>query len=284
MTVKRILILLFLALVWVPVKAQINPGSDLTEFDYAAPHTYTIGGITISGVQFLDNNVLIMLSELKVGQQIQVPGEQISKAIQKLWDQGLFDNIRITASKIDGDNIYLNINLVERSRVSKFIFTGIKKSESDALKDKVKIVSGDVLTDNMLIRTRGIIKKHYTSKGFLNARIDIKQVKDTATANSVTLIINIEKNRRVRIGKINFIGNKMVSAKALAGSMKKTKEMGVIRPFAALDRTLWLSAKALVNFDFNYLPDSVIKTFQENMKFRIFKSSKFKILCKINLS
>ena len=275
MTVKRILILLLLALVWVPVKAQINPGSDLTEIDYAAPKTYTLGGVTISGVQFLDNNVLIMLSELKVGQQIQVPGDQITRAIQKLWDQGLFDNIRITQTKIDGELIYLNISLVERPRVSKFVFTGIKKSEADALKDKVKIVKGDVLTDNMIIRTRNIIKKHYTSKGFLNATIDIKQQKDTATANSVTLNIAIDKNRRVRIEKINFMGNTMVGSKALAGSMKKTKEMGVIRPFEAMDQTIWLTAKSLVSFKFKDLPDKVMATFSENLKFRIFKSSKF---------
>ena len=97
MTVKRLLILLLLALVWIPIKAQINLGNDLMEIDYSAPRTYTIGGITVTGVQYLDNDVLIMLSELKVADQIQVPGEKITKAIQKLWEQGLFDNIRITA-------------------------------------------------------------------------------------------------------------------------------------------------------------------------------------------
>ncbi|HEX7412275.1 MAG TPA: POTRA domain-containing protein [Bacteroidales bacterium] len=275
MTVKRLLILLLLALVWIPIKAQINLGNDLMEIDYSAPRTYTIGGITVTGVQYLDNDVLIMLSELKVADQIQVPGEKITKAIQKLWEQGLFDNIRITASKIDGDLIFLNIDLVERPRMSKFLFTGIKKSEADALKEKVKMIAGDVVTDNMIIRTRNIIQKHYTSKGFLNAKIDIKQVKDTTKSNNVILIIDIDKNRRVRIEKINFVGNKMVSAKALAGSMKKTKEMGVIRPFTALDKTVGLAIKSLMHFDFKNLPENVITNFNNNLKFRIFKSSKF---------
>lgn len=275
MTVKRLLIFLLLASVWIPLKAQISLGSDLTEIDYSAPHTYTIGGITVSGVQYLDNNVLITISELKVAEQIQVPGDKITKAIQKLWDQGLFDNVRIIATKIDGDLIFLNIDLVERPRMSKFSFTGIKKAEADALREKIKIVSGDVVTDNMIIRTRSIIQKHYTGKGFLNATVDIKQIKDTARSNNVTLVIAIDKNRRVRIEKINFVGNEMVSDKALAGSMKKTKEMGVIRPFAALDRTIWLSVKSLIDFNFKDLAGDVISTFNDNMKFRIFKSSKY---------
>ena len=275
MTFKHLLIILFLALVWIPLKAQISLDKDLTEIDYSAPRTYTIGGITISGVQFLDNNILIMLSELKVADQIQIPGEKITKAIQKLWDQGLFDNIRITASKIDGDLIFLNIDLVERPRLSKFSFTGIKKSEADDLKDKIKMVAGDVVTDNMIIRTRNIIQKHYTSKGYLNATVDIKQIKDTITSNSISLIIAIDKNRRVRIEKINFYGNKMVSAKALGGAMKKTKEMGAIKPFTALDKTIWLTIKSLIRFNFKDLPENVLANFNDNLKFRIFKSSKF---------
>jgi outer membrane protein insertion porin family len=275
MIVKRFLFFVLLALVWIPLRAQISLGGDLNEFDYSAPRTYTVGGITVSGVLYLDNNVLISLSGLQVAEEIQVPGEKITKAIQNLWDQGLFDNVRITATKIDGDIIFLNIDLKERPRLAKYSFVGVKKAEADDLKEKINIVAGDVVTDNMIIRTRNIITKHYKGKGYLNVQVNLRQVKDTTKANNVILYIAIDKNKRVRIDKINFSGNSMVTSKALHSAMKKTKERGVVRPFTAMDDILDASIKSLVHFKFKDLPQYVANSLGENLKFRIFKSSKF---------
>lgn len=275
MILKRFLFFLLLASVWIPLKAQINLGGDLQEFDYSAPRTYTVGGITVTGVMYLDNNVLISLSGLQVAEVIQVPGEKITKAIQNLWDQGLFDNVRITASKIDGDIIFLNIDLKERPRLAKYSFTGIKKSEAEDLKDKINIVAGDVVTDNMIIRTRNIITRHYTGKGFLNAQVNLRQVKDTTRANNVILYIAIDKKKRVRIDKINFIGNSQLTSKSLRSAMKKTKERGVIRPFTAMDDILAESFRSLVHLRFKELPQFTANALSENMKIRIFKSSKY---------
>ena len=275
MIVKRLLFFLILALVWIPLRAQVSLGGDLMDFDYSAPRTYKVGGITVSGVLYLDNNVLISLSGLQVAEEIQVPGEKITKAIQNLWEQGLFDKIRITATKIDGDIIFLNIDLKERPRLTKYSFSGIKKAAADDLKEKINIVAGDVVTDNMIIRTRNIITKHYTGKGFLNAQVNIRQVKDTTKGNSVILYIAIDKMRRVRIDKINISGNDQVSAKVLRSTMKKTKERGVIQPFTAMDDILAESFKSLVHFKFKELPDYTMNSLSENLKFRIFKSSKY---------
>ena len=64
-----------------------QPGED---FSYLSPKEYIIGGTTISGVQFLDKEVLITISKLTPGEQITVPGDATSNAIKNLWAQGLF--------------------------------------------------------------------------------------------------------------------------------------------------------------------------------------------------
>ena len=51
----------------------------------------------------------------------------ISNAITKLWDQGLFSDIQIEKTKIEGNSIHINLYLEERARLSKFKFNGIKK-------------------------------------------------------------------------------------------------------------------------------------------------------------
>ncbi len=268
--------IVFLLLIFsIAAQAQIRLGDDLSEIDYTNPKEYIIGGVTVSGVQFLDHNVLIMISGLQVADRIEVPGDKIRKAIEKLWDQGLFEDIRISATSISNDLIFLDIHLQERPRLSRFSFKGIRKSEADDLRDKIKLVKGDVVTDNVIIRTSNIIKKHFNGKGFLNVGVDIVQKRDSANANDVSLTINIDKGSKVRIDQIVFKGNKQLTSTQLKRAMKNTKDKAVFKPFNAMDqlvlklprKMLSLSPDTVVNFTTDLLHD--------NFKFRIFKTSKF---------
>ena len=105
---RRFFLTIFTAfLLFIPYAfSQITLSDDLAKIDYANPAEYEIGGITISGVQFLENSVLITLSGLTVGDKIKIPGEKITKAVVNLWKQGLFEDIKITASKIQGNIIF----------------------------------------------------------------------------------------------------------------------------------------------------------------------------------
>lgn len=90
---------------------------------------YIIGGITTSGIKFLDQNAIINLSGLRVGDKIRVPGTEIGYAIKKLWKQGLFGNVDVSVTKIEGKTIFLNIHLEERPKVSRIFFEGIRKGQ-----------------------------------------------------------------------------------------------------------------------------------------------------------
>ena len=99
---------------YLETSAQVAIGSDLSPFDYSRPRDYEIGGVKVSGIKYLDENVIIMLSGLSVGDKIKVPGDRITEAIRKLWDQGLFEDVAITATNIQGGLIFLSIDLKER--------------------------------------------------------------------------------------------------------------------------------------------------------------------------
>ncbi|MBK6967452.1 MAG: BamA/TamA family outer membrane protein [Bacteroidales bacterium] len=271
---RRLIVFLLLFLSYA-TQAQIRLGDDLSEIDYSSPKEYTIGGVTISGVQFLDHNVLIMLSGLQVADRIEVPGDKIRKAIEKLWAQGLFEDVRISATSITDELIFLNIYLQERPRLSKFSFKGIRKSEADDLREKIKLVKGDVVTDNVVIRTSNIIKKHYNGKGYLNAIVDIEQKRDSSKSNDVSLTINIDKGSKVRIDQIRFIGNNQLSASQLKGAMKKTKDKAVFEPFEMIDSLVLGLPRKLLSFKSDTIVDFIAGVAQEKLKFRIFKTSKF---------
>ncbi|MHC1776731.1 MAG: outer membrane protein assembly factor [Lentimicrobium sp.] len=275
MNFSRRLIVFLLFFLSFATKAQIRLGDDLSEIDYSSPREYTIGGVTISGVQFLDHNVLIMLSGLQVADRIEVPGDKIRKAIEKLWAQGLFEDVRISATSFTDDLIFLNIYLQERPRLSKFSFKGIRKSEADDLREKIKLVKGDVVTDNVVIRTSNIIKKHYNGKGYLNAIVDIEQKRDSSRSNDVSLTINIDKGSKVRIDQIRFIGNQQLTASQLKGAMKKTKDKAVFRPFEMIDSLVLGLPRKVLSFKTDTIIDFISGVAQEKLKFRIFKTSKF---------
>jgi outer membrane protein insertion porin family len=103
------------------------------------PKRYTLGGITISGARYLDANTLIGLTGLKIGDPITIPGEEVGKAIRKLWDQGILGDVSVSVDHIEGTRIFLDFNLKERPRLSKFEFSGIGKSQADELKNKIKL-------------------------------------------------------------------------------------------------------------------------------------------------
>ena len=276
MTLKRLtLLFILLTFLSIPVLAQISSGDEIPDINYSAPQKYTIGGITVTGVQYLNSSVLISLSGLQVGDKVDVPGEKIRSAMDKLWKQGLFEDVKIVATSVQGDQIFLDIRLAERPRLSKFGFTGIRKGEAEDLREKIKISKGDVVTDNLQTRVRNTIMKHYVGKGYFDATVKIDMVKDTILLNNVALNIDVDKGGRVKIEKVNIIGNSAVSELTLKSALKKTKEKGAYKPLYAIQESFfgffdYLFRKDLKNYE-EYLQEIAAR----NLKFRIFKSSKF---------
>ncbi len=256
--------------------AQINISQQGLELDYTKPQTYEIGGIEIEGIKYLDERALVMISGLKIGDKIAIPGEDISKAIKKLWKQGLFDDISVSASKVENGRVFLVITLSERPRLSGFSIKGLKKNDVDNIRDKIKLTSGDVVTDNLLVRTKQTIKKYFDDKGFLNAKIDIQQTPDAKRRNSVLLNIYVKKNTKVRIERIVFHGNQTLSDEQLKIAMKETKEAGIGKPLYNMEKLAWQLAKDAVTLRHQNIQDDLKSYYDKNIKLRIFKTSKFK--------
>ncbi|OFY94591.1 MAG: outer membrane protein assembly factor BamA, partial [Bacteroidetes bacterium RIFOXYC12_FULL_35_7] len=198
--------------------------STLPDFDYANPKEYEIGGITISGIKFLDQDVLINLTGLQIGDTIPVPGEDLTKAIEKLWKQNLFSDIKITATRTIENKIFLDFYLLERPRLARFSFNGIKKGEADDIREKINLVKGAQVTDNILMKSTNTIKSYFIEKGFLNVEVEIKQQDDTAMQNHIILDFDIKKNNKVKIFKVDFQGNTVFTERQLLRAMKNTKQ------------------------------------------------------------
>ena len=187
---------------------------------------YEVAGITVSGAQDLDPNVVIMLTNIRVGDNIQFPDPKISDAIRTLWRQQLFENITFSVISKSGKKVYLDIRLKELPKMSKYFITGVKKTWKDDIREELDLRAGKVVNENLVVMSRNKIQSYFREKGYLNASVDITQERDTSFNNAVILGFKVKSGERVKIGEISFVGNEAVADKVLLKAMKNTKMKG----------------------------------------------------------
>lgn len=193
------------------------------EYSNAAPK-YEIAAISVTGAANYEDFVLIGFSGLSVGDKISVPGDAITNAVKRFWKQGLFSDVKIFATKIKDDKIWLNIALKERPRVSEINFSGLKKGEIEDLEVKLGIVKGNQITPNISDRAKKVIKNHMEEKGFLNVEANVLQKNDPNKPGHVIVDIQVDKKLKNRVHQIIVNGNSALTFNQINKAMKKTND------------------------------------------------------------
>ena len=223
---KRILLLLVAMMAMMPLGAHaqvVVGGNDEYDLDYLTPKTYEIGGITFEGAENFDTRVVQLVAGLQVGDKVKLPGDKISSAIENLWKQGMFDDVQIRVTRIQGGIAFLKIILKERPRMLKFAFTGVKKGEDKKLREEIQIKTGDVVTENMLRTSANKIKGYYIEKGF--TRVEVTPTTEADTSGRLIVTFNVKRGNKVKIDSLIFEGNKEISSSTLKGKMQKTRDV-----------------------------------------------------------
>lgn len=211
----------------------VNP-----DISYAGtPRSCQIGGIAVSGVKEYEEYMLAGISGLSVGQEITVPGQDITDAVKRYWKHGLFSKVKVAADSIVGNKIYLHFYLATRPRVSTINYVGLKKSEREDMEAKLGLLRGSQITPNMIDRAKILAKRYFDDKGFNNAEITIQQRDDVANPNHVLLDVVVDKKEKIKIHAITIEGNNKLSDKKIKGGLfskgafTKTHEAGKLSSF-----------------------------------------------------
>jgi outer membrane protein insertion porin family len=275
--IKYATLLLFIIVPFSGIKAQVlNDNQNI--IDYSNPKEYYIHKIIISGNHHTDTNICKLLSGLNEGERILIPGEKTSKAVQNLWKQGIFDNIRIAAIPLGGDTLNLDIHLSEHPRLSEapMFSSNVKKGDVDDLREMLDLGRGDFINNHVILKSKNAIEKFYVDKGFYNVEVNIKEILDTAQNKYLAKMqIEVIKHKKVKINKINFIGNNQIPGSTLKHKMKKTKEKSIIDPFRDIDKLLFQTVKKLVKPDTVSIVDNALAFFEDRLVIRLFKTAKF---------
>lgn len=231
---KKLSLHIFILLVFLCtlLRGQITTPDSLMLEPLKNPKKYRIGKINIVGADFNDKNVVSLVSGLSEGDEISIPGDKITDAIKNLWKQGVFEDIQILEDKIEGNLVYLTIKLVERPRLSKYKFTGLRKSEEDDIRNKVRILKERVITDYLLGSIKNTVRDYLVDKGYYHNEVTIESTPDaTAKIPHVILNVKVTKNKKVRIQDVNIYGNTVFKDWQLRRKLEDSKRKRWWNPF-----------------------------------------------------
>ncbi|MBY0244328.1 MAG: BamA/TamA family outer membrane protein [Sphingobacteriaceae bacterium] len=228
--------LLFSISAFSQIRRQTAPAFKIegTELDYFSPKEYIIGGTELKGIQHLDKDVIITLSKLIKGEKVTLPGDVTANAIKNLWAQGLFNDIKLSVSKIDLDTVYFELDVVELPRLSSFEFVGLRKSQkNDVLEKLTDKVGKTIINENLYNTTTIIINKYLLEKGYYFTNVSYKSKPDPNQENSVILVVTVDKGEKVKTRRIDFEGNKIFSDAKMRSFLSKTKQQAFYKVFGS---------------------------------------------------
>lgn len=241
---------------------------------------YELGGVTVSGSKYLDADLILAVTNLAVGMTIKLPNDEaVAKAVRALWKQELFSDIKITVSKYIGDKVFLNIEIEERPRLSRFTFRNIKVSEAKELKTKLSLVTNKVVTEATKKEAVVRVKKYFVDKGFGRVKVSVVEKTDTAGVNKCVLTFTVDKGSKTHINEINIVGEEEASEARLKKTLKSTKEMSRLTLHPAKEESAYpvgeRSFKKYAN-SWGFLSLSkTLDALDPYFRFKLFSGSKF---------
>ncbi len=190
----------------------------------AMPRTYEIAGISVEGAPNYDDYLILGYAGLKVGDRVAIPGDDITNAVKRLMRQTLFAQASIVLEKTVGDKAWIKIVLRTQPRIAEVKYIGAKKGEIKDLQDRLQLVKGNQITQNIVNRIESIVEQFYKDKGFGNATCKVRLREDLSNKNEMFVDIVIDKHSKVKVHKIYINGNEVLSDRTIKRTMKKTNE------------------------------------------------------------
>ena len=254
MKVSRIISVALLLIFALPMVAQQAEKGVVV--DYNKPQKYIVGGVEVEGNNYLSQDQIIQQTGLQKGMEVTVPSEDLTSVVNRLWHQKYFEDIALVVDSLSaaGDTAFFKIRIIERPRVSRWTFSGVKSGEEKDLRERLNLRRGGEFSDYVVKTSSDIIKRYYKEKGFLNVKVDVNSKRDSIIRSAVRVQFAVDRGEKVKIKTITFNGAEHVKEGKLVRSMKKTKDARLMNFF---------SSKKFNESEFEKDKRALISTFNE---------------------
>ena len=233
MRYSRLVTLLLSLILALPAWAQ-QAGKDVV-VDYNNPKKYIVGGVSVEGCNYFSSDQILQITGLQEGMEVTVPSDELSSIVNRLWMQRYFEDVAIAIDSIapSRDTAFFKVSIMERPRVSRWTFSGVKSGEQKELMDRLNLRRGGEFSEYVAKTATDIIKRYYKEKGFLNVEVDVNTKKDSVIRSAIRVQFAVDRGEKVKVKKITFTGNDHLKENKLARSMKKTKDARFISFFSS---------------------------------------------------
>ena len=194
--------------------------------DYNNPQKYIIGGVSVEGNKHFSPEQILQVTGLQKGMEVTVPSETFSSIVNRLWMQKFFEDVAISVDSLapSRDTAFFKISIVERPRVSRWTYSGVKSGEQKELQERLNLRRGGEFSEYVAKTSSDIIKRYYKEKGFQNVQVDVNTKKDSMVRSAIRVQFAVDRGNKVKIKTINFNGANNVKESKLVRAMKKTRD------------------------------------------------------------
>lgn len=221
-----------------------------------AGRQYILADVLVTGKISYNQQTVITFTGLEKGQAIQVPGDEISNSIKKLWKLGLFSDVNFLVNKVEGDSIWLELDIQELPKLSEAKIQGVRKGKRESLLKDTQLTKGKIVNENLLTTTKNYIENKYKKDGYYNTKVAINVIPDST--NTVKMVVNVDRGRKVKVKEIKFTGNSQLSNGKLKRAMKNTKVKAFPNPLRIFKSSKFVADK--YKEDLN----SIVDKYKEN--------------------
>jgi len=206
MNIRTKTFLLFAALLFCEIGWAQSSGDGI-DVDYAHPKEYVVGGVGVEGNNYFSDSQIIQLSGIRPGSKVKIPGDGITAVVNRIWSQRFFEDVSIELDSLSTakDTAWLKIRILERPRVSRWTFSGVRTSERKDLQERLNLRPGREFSEYVEATSVDIIKRYFKEKGFQLCEVDVQVQEDTLIQRAIRVNFHINKGKKIRI--TYFINN-----------------------------------------------------------------------------
>lgn len=252
---KRILFALLLFIGFGALSQNTNAQDfEITDPTQNIPQEYSILGVEVRGNEFTREQFIINASSLNSGSTIVYPGDDIPDAIKRLYNVGLFSDVKIFITERTSTGIRLVIEVTEQPRMLEYKIEGTKRSERKDLRDLIRLVPGTAITTANIEQAKSTILNFFEEKGLWFTEVTTR-VEPSEIENRSILYFDVEKGDKLEVKDIQFEGAESFSDRKLRKKIKPLKEDAWWKFF---------SKKVFKEEDFEEGKESLISFYNEN--------------------
>jgi len=198
----------------------------------------TISGIQIEGLNRIEKASVLDKVSFKPGDKLNE--SQVSEDVKALFETGFFYNIEVDYKS--GQLIY---TIEEKPVITEVEFTGNKALDDEELSEELGVKVNELLDVKKINIGLEKISRKYVEKGYYLVKTDY--VTKINKDGSKKLNIKISEGDKVKVRKVNLLGNKTLTDKKIK-SVMALKETGLFGMGGSYQKEMLLRDKEIIAY------------------------------------